>query len=88
MIDIVGRQKTWFGVSGAAILAGLIAMLVSFATLGAPLRLGLDFTGGTLLQLEFEQPVTAEQVRAALTEEGAGSSSVVQIDRANPQTAL
>ncbi|MEO0852028.1 MAG: protein translocase subunit SecF [Cyanobacteria bacterium J06648_11] len=88
MIDIVGRQKTWFGISGAAIAAGLVAMVVSFAMLGAPLRLGLDFTGGTLLQLEFEQPVTAEQVRAALTEEGAGSSSVVQIDRANPQTAL
>lgn len=87
MIDVVGRSKTWFTISAACILAGLVAMAVCFAQTGAPLRLGLDFTGGTLLQAEFEQPVTDFQLREVLASQELGSS-VIQVDRTTSKTAI
>jgi preprotein translocase subunit SecF len=48
------------GLSAAVILGGL-AMI---ATKGMPL--GIDFSGGTLIVIQFEQPVTEEQVRNAV----------------------
>ena len=87
MIDIVGRSKTWFTFSGAVILAGIAAMLLSWNQLGSPLRLGLDFTGGTLLQLEFEAPVTTSQIRDVLAQDDLGSS-IIQLDSETQQTAV
>jgi preprotein translocase subunit SecF len=48
------------GLSLAIVIAGVAVM----ATRGLPL--GLDFTGGTLLVLQFEQNVTEQQVRNAV----------------------
>lgn len=59
-IDFIKKRHIFFAISGTAILASLIAM---FAT---GMNLGLDFTGGTLLQLRFANPVTTGQVREAL----------------------
>ncbi|MGA7953526.1 MAG: protein translocase subunit SecF [Gloeobacterales cyanobacterium] len=50
----VNRNRTfWLSLSGGFIALGLIAMAISWATIGSPLRLGIDFTGGTLLQMRF-----------------------------------
>jgi preprotein translocase subunit SecF len=48
------------GLSAAIIIGGLAMM----ATKGLPL--GIDFSGGTLIVVQFEQPVTEEQVRNAV----------------------
>ncbi|MEL7086394.1 MAG: protein translocase subunit SecF [Cyanobacteria bacterium J06597_1] len=87
LIDVVGRTKTWLTISAACILAGLAAMAVCFSQTGAPLKLGLDFTGGTLLQMEFEQPVTESQLRDLLASQELGSS-VIQLDRETSRTAI
>ncbi|NJK72739.1 MAG: protein translocase subunit SecF [Synechococcaceae cyanobacterium SM2_3_60] len=88
MFNIVGRQRLWLSISGGAIIAGLVAMVVSWATVGSPLRLGLDFTGGTLLQLHFADTVTvdAPTLRQALAAEGV--TAVVQLDGSDSQVAL
>ncbi len=88
MLNIVGRQRLWLSISGGAIIVGLLAMLVSWATLGTPLRLGLDFTGGTLLQLHFAEAVTvdAPAIRQALAAEGV--TAIVQLDGSDAQVAL
>ena len=87
IIDIVGRSRTWFTISAACILAGFAAMVVCFAQTGAPLKLGLDFTGGTLLQVEFEQPVTESQLRGVLASRELGNS-VIQLDRETSKTVI
>ena len=87
LIDIVGRSKTWFTISAACILVGLAAMAVCFSQTGSPLKLGLDFTGGTLLQAEFEQPVTESQLRDVLASRELGNS-VIQLDRETSKTAI
>lgn len=57
---IVNRRKIWFIISALIILPGLF----SIVTQG--FNLGIDFTGGTLLDLKFARPVTVAQVRDAL----------------------
>jgi preprotein translocase SecF subunit len=44
----------------------LIATLVSIVARGG-LRYSIDFTGGTLVQLDFTQPITPEDLRASLS---------------------
>ncbi|MDX6378097.1 MAG: SecD/SecF fusion protein, partial [Gaiellaceae bacterium] len=58
-IDVVGRTKIWFAVSGAVIL-------VSFGSLAYQgLNRGLDFTGGTRLAFALSNPqgATVDEVR-------------------------
>ncbi|MEM8766500.1 MAG: protein translocase subunit SecF [Pseudomonadota bacterium] len=70
-IDFMGKRK----------LAGIVSIVLvvgSFIALGVQgLNRGLDFTGGTLVEVGFEEPVDPEQVRGLL--EGAGyQNGVVQ----------
>lgn len=39
-------------------------------------QLGLDFTGGTLIEVGFEQPANLEQIRSALEAKGFGDATV------------
>ncbi|MDT8880716.1 protein translocase subunit SecF [Halomonas saccharevitans] len=66
--DFMGKRRIAFGVSVAMLLAAVVAML----TLG--LNLGLDFTGGTLVEVRFSSAPALETVRQAL--EGAGFQDV------------
>ncbi|WP_287131201.1 protein translocase subunit SecF [Candidatus Cyanaurora vandensis] len=76
-VDVVGKRKLWLGISGAFVAAGLVAMLWSTITLGSPLRLGIDFTGGTFWQLRFKTATpTLTQVREVLTKKDLGNSII------------
>jgi preprotein translocase subunit SecF len=50
------------------ILIGVGAMVANHFTIGTWLNYGVDFTGGSLVQVRFTQPVEAQQVRAAVPE--------------------
>ncbi|WP_448526697.1 protein translocase subunit SecF [Parathermosynechococcus lividus] len=86
----VNRQRSlWWGISLVVILSGLMAMAISWVSLGSPLRLGLDFIGGTRLQFELacsttntcKQPIDIDVVRRILNQEGLGNSSLQVIDQ-------
>lgn len=76
MTDIVGQRKRSFLLSALVIVAGLVAMGISYARFGSPLRLGIDFTGGALMELAFEQPVLPAQVRQVFVARGYGDTVV------------
>src|SRR3990172_4655053 len=60
------RRKAYV-VSGVAILIGISAMIYNVVSLGSWQNYGVDFTGGSLVQVRFNAPdVVAGQVRAAL----------------------
>ncbi|HET9342608.1 MAG TPA: protein translocase subunit SecF [Candidatus Eremiobacteraceae bacterium] len=59
--DIVGQRNIWFAISGAIIVAGIIALFVHHG-----LKLGLSFTGGTTIDVKFRAPVTETNIRQAL----------------------
>ncbi|MEM9539639.1 MAG: protein translocase subunit SecF [Cyanobacteria bacterium P01_E01_bin.42] len=53
-LNIIKQRGLWWGISAIAIVISAIAMIFSYTQLGAPIRLGLDFVGGTRLQLSLE----------------------------------
>lgn len=71
--DFIGRRRIAYLVSLAFILVGLGSIAVK-----GGLRYDIDFTGGTLIQVRFEQASTVERVRAALGRVGLGDSVIQQ----------
>jgi len=70
MFNIVEKRHWYFLISALIIIPGLIAIIYSFITFGTPMRLGIDFTGGTLLELRFQQPASPDAVRDVLAANG------------------
>ncbi len=64
-VDIVGRMALWFIISGIVLVPGMYFL----ATGG--LKLGIDFKGGSLMQVEFSQAdVSTTQINDMLTTMG------------------
>jgi preprotein translocase SecF subunit len=76
MFTIVEKRHWYFLLSALIIIPGLVAMVYSIATYGSPVRLGIDFTGGTLLELRFEQPVQPAEVRDVFVNNGFSGTTV------------
>lgn len=66
-LDVMGKKFIWFGISGAVLLPGIIAIIMCMVKFGAPVKLGIDFTGGSLLQFHFQRPIQVEQLRQAVS---------------------
>ena len=66
MIDFVGKNRWFFRASWILVIVGIISLVISQIRLDAPLRLGIDFTGGTSVMLQFgpDTEVTLSQLRA------------------------
>jgi len=62
----IEARKTAYVLSGAAVAAGIAAMLINVATIGTWQDYGVDFTGGSLIHVQFNTPVTAGELRDAL----------------------
>jgi preprotein translocase subunit SecF len=76
--DFLSARRRTYVISAAAVVAGVLAMaFYHFATGSSWLNYGVDFTGGTIAQLEFDQDTRAADVRAALGALG-GDASISQ----------
>ncbi len=67
-IDFIGKRRLFFVISGFLILLSVVSIFYR-----GGVRLGIDFTGGTMLQIEFSQPVSTSDLRRALVSEGINS---------------
>lgn len=65
-VDIVKYRSTWFGISLALMVPGIIGIALCMAEFHAPLKPGIDFTGGSILQYQFDKPVELDQIRHVL----------------------
>src|SRR5687767_6504375 len=74
MFNIIGRRGWYFLFSALIIVPGTLAL----ALWG--LRLGIDFTGGSLLELSFAQPVETQALRDAVSRQGMEASIVTTQD--------
>lgn len=75
-VDIVKYRGFWFGFSLALMIPGLIAIGLCMAKYGTPLKLGLDFTGGTKLDYKFAKGIKLEDVREVLDKNGLEGSTI------------
>jgi preprotein translocase SecF subunit len=67
LLDIVGKRRAYYIFSVVTIGLGLAAMGVSTVQFGTPLKPSIDFTSGSLMELQFENPVQPSQVRSVFT---------------------
>ena len=83
-VSITGKRNLWWAISGTAIVASIIMMIVSFTSLNAPIRPGIDFIGGTRIQIardctvagNCDEPIDTAQVREVLESQELGNSSI------------
>ena len=68
--DIIGKRKIWYAISSLLIIASLFFMV----TRG--FNMGIDFTGGTIMDLRFEKAVNVNDVRAVLNEYNLSNSTI------------
>jgi preprotein translocase subunit SecF len=82
--SVIKRRSLWWTVSATLIIVSIVAMLISWQQLGAPLRPSLDFVGGTRLQFERDctqpdkctQPINISDVREVVDAQKLNNSSI------------
>lgn len=71
--SIVKRYKIFFAITITFLLIGIGSMLFK------GFNLGIDFTGGSIMDLEFNKPVSVSQVRDVLKERDLGNA-IIQLE--------
>ncbi|MEO1069170.1 MAG: protein translocase subunit SecF, partial [Cyanobacteria bacterium J06638_6] len=83
-LNIIQQRSRWWAISTILLIASFAAMAISWQQFGAPLKLGLDFAGGTRLQLTHAcvvddtctEGIDLTEVRQVLGQQGLDSSSI------------
>lgn len=73
--DIVGKRIYAYWISGLLILLGIVSFLFQ------GLNYGIDFRGGTLVQLKFEEDITAGEIRTLLKSPELGNPQIQRSDQ-------
>ncbi|HSJ55391.1 MAG TPA: protein translocase subunit SecF [Anaerolineae bacterium] len=76
MFGIVNKRHWYFLLSALIIIPGLVAMAYSLVAFGSPIKLGIDFTGGALLELQFDQDVLPGEIRDVFVDQGYPDTTV------------
>ena len=79
-IDFMGKRNYAFVISAIISIVGIIAIVQ--IVLGTA-NLGIDFTGGTSVQLQFDRPVPLADARKALHAGGVGDAELQEIKDGN-----
>ena len=79
-IDFMGKRKYAFIFSGVMVLLGILALIQ--VGRGAA-NLGIDFAGGTAVQLKFDKPVRIDEARKALEGNGLGNAELQECGQDN-----
>jgi len=70
-IDFVGKRKLAYGLSITLILISIVSLVLH----GGP-KYGIDFAGGTVIQVKFQTPVLIKDIKSGLDSIAIGNSSV------------
>lgn len=76
--DFIGKRKIWFGLSGLLVILSIVSIILF------RFNWGIDFTGGTILELAFPKNVTVEEVRDGLRADGL-ETATIQLSSSNMQ---
>lgn len=80
--EFVRRWKIWFLLSGILMLVAILALLFR------GLNYGIDFTGGTQMDLRFNRPVTVSALNTVLAQQHLSTSSVVFIGKGHQEALV
>jgi preprotein translocase subunit SecF len=82
-IDFIGKRKIAFVLSLVMILISIGSLVINRGP-----RYGIDFAGGTLVQVKFEAPVTIDQIKSGLATMELAASAVQQFGQADDHEYL
>jgi preprotein translocase SecF subunit len=84
VFDVIGKRNWFFLFSGLIVVPGLIFILLTPLTNGkVGLQFSVDYTGGTVWQIEFKNPtISLDEVKSVLVANGVKDAEV-SIDTAN-----
>ncbi|EKD33055.1 MAG: hypothetical protein ACD_76C00097G0004 [uncultured bacterium] len=71
-LNVVGTKNIWFAFSSALVLASVLCISIF------GLKFGIDFTGGSLLEIDFENDPQIAETRTVIEELGYSSVTVQQ----------
>lgn len=60
MFTLIQKRRYFFLISAAIIIPGLLVILYSILTLGSPFRLSIDFVGGSIYEVTFDEAGATE----------------------------
>jgi preprotein translocase subunit SecF len=72
-VDIVKYRNWWIGLSLAITVPGFIGILLCIYQFHAPLKPGIDFTGGSIIQYEFGKDAQLDKIREVVESTISGS---------------
>lgn len=73
MNRLAQRRNLWFLLSGILLLPGIISLIVN------GLEFGIDFTGGSAWEVQFDEPVEVSAIRDTLADAGRPEAQVQQV---------
>ena len=79
-IDFMGKRSISFSLSGILALLGLVAVVQISRGQG---NLGIDFAGGTAVQLKFDKPIRIDEARKALEANGIANAELQEFVEEN-----
>jgi preprotein translocase SecF subunit len=79
MFSFVQHRRYYFAFSGVLIALGLLAMIISLVTTGAPFQIGVDFQSGTRFEVRFTEPATEDQIREVFRSFGLANPAVTAL---------
>jgi preprotein translocase SecF subunit len=79
MFNFVQQRRWYFLFSGTLIIAGVAAMIYSTITYGTPVLLSIDFRGGSLFVVQFEDTATEHAIREVYAGFGLDDTIIQQL---------
>jgi preprotein translocase subunit SecF len=87
-VDWLGKKWYFLCFSLLFSVAGVISMGLHWAQIGSPVPLGVDFRGGTQVQVQFQNPPDVNAIRSATDAAGIKDVQIVQFDAAEKREML
>ena len=81
-MDWLGKKWYFLGFSLIFSIAGIVSMGMHWAQIGSPVPLGVDFRGGTQVQVQFQQAPDTNQIRTAMDASGIKDARIQSYDQA------
>src|SRR3989441_9005480 len=82
-VDWLGKRKMFLAISGSVMLLGLISLVVK-----GSFKYGVDFKGGTIVQVRFHQKPEIDKIRQLLRENGAPDSQPQGVGGTHPNDVI
>jgi preprotein translocase subunit SecF len=86
-VDWLGKKWYFLGFSLIFSVAGIISMAAHWHQIGSPVPLGVDFRGGTQIQVQFKQSPNENEIRQAMDAAGIKDARIQAIRRTDQATS-